>query len=116
VAVDFFGHPGVGVGVVAQRPQLLAAEETAAARDRERHDDAVADFQLLVVLADFDDFAHELVAEDVSRLHRRNVAIEQVQIRSADRRGGDLDDGVSAVEDRRIGDAFYPDVVGRVPD
>ena len=34
---------------------------------------------------DFDDLAHELVAEHVARAHRRDVAAEQVQVRAAHR-------------------------------
>ena len=85
VAVQLLRHPRVRVRVVAQRPELLLAEEAAAARDRERHDDAVADLQLGVLLADLDDFAHELVAEDVARLHRRDEAVVEMEIGAADR-------------------------------
>src|SRR3954447_14954075 len=48
--------------------------------------------------------AHELVAHDVALLHRRHVAVEQVQVGSADRGRGDLHDRVAAVEDARVRD------------
>ena len=77
-SVELLGHPGIRVRVVAGRPQLPVAEEAAAAGDRERDDDPIADFQLVVVASDVDDFAHELMAEDVAALHGRNEAVEQV--------------------------------------
>ena len=100
IAVQLLGHPGIRIRVVAQRPELLLAEVAAAAGDGERHDDAIADLEPRVVFADLDDFAHELVAEDVALLHRRDVAVVDVQVGSADRRRRDLDDGVARIEDR----------------
>jgi hypothetical protein len=35
---------------------------------------------LVIALPDLYDLAHELVAEDVAALHRRNVTVVQVQI------------------------------------
>jgi hypothetical protein len=72
------------------------------AGDRERHDHAVADLQLRHSGSDIDDFPHELVAEDVAALHRRDEPVEQVQVRAAYRRQRDLDDRVARVQDRRI--------------
>ena len=85
VAPQLLGHPRVGVGVLAQRVQLLLAEAAVAAGDGERHDDAVADLQVLDRRPDLDDLAHELVAEDVALLHRRDEAVVEVQIGAADR-------------------------------
>jgi hypothetical protein len=79
-----FGHPGVGVGVVAERPQLFLTEIAATARNRKRHDNPIADRKARVVFANFHDLAHELVTEHVAALHRRYEPVEQVQIRSAD--------------------------------
>jgi hypothetical protein len=43
----------------------------------------------LLTPALLDDLAHELVAEDVAALHRRDEAVVEVQVRAADRRAGD---------------------------
>ena len=43
-------------------------------------------FRFLTASPDLDDFAHELVAEDVALLHRRHEAVVEVQVRAADRR------------------------------
>jgi hypothetical protein len=45
--------------------------------------------EVLDAAAGLDDLAHELVAEDVALLHRRDVAVVEVQVRAADRRRGD---------------------------
>ena len=79
-AVDLLLHPGVRVGVVARREQAAPAEEAVAAGDGERHDHAVADLQVRHRLADLDHLAHELVAEDVALLHRRDEAVVEVQV------------------------------------
>ena len=62
-----------------------------------------------VVPADLDDFAHELVAEHVALLHRRDIAVVDVQVGSADRRRRHLDDRVARIEDDRIGNGLDPD-------
>ena len=66
IAPQLLGHPGVRVRVLAERVQLALAAAAVAAGDRERHDDAVADLEVLDAAADLDDLAHELVAEDVA--------------------------------------------------
>ena len=98
IAVQLLRHPGVRVGVVAQRPELLLAEEAMPAGDRERHHHAVADLQARVAAADVHHLAHELVAEDVPLLHGGDVAAVDVQVRAADRGGGNPDDGVARVQ------------------
>jgi hypothetical protein len=110
IPVQLLRHPRIRIRVVTQGPELLLAEIAAATRDGEGHDDAIADFQARVLRADLDDFAHELMAEHVAFLHRRNVAIVDVQIRSADRRRRHLDDGVAWIEDDRVRDGLDPDV------
>ena len=112
--VELLGHPGIGVRVVAGGPQLPVAEEAATAGDCER-DDPVADLQPVVVASDVDDFAHELVAEDVAAPHGRNESVEQVQIRAADRCEGDLDDGIARVEDPRLATRAMRTSSGPVP-
>ena len=96
------GHPGVRVRVLAERVQLLLAAPAVAAGDRERHDHAVADLQVVHLRPDLDHLAHELVAQDVALLHRRDEAVVEVEVGAADRRRGDLDDGVAAVQDLRV--------------
>jgi hypothetical protein len=114
-SVQLLRHPGIRVRVVTERPELPFAEEAAAACDRERDDDAVADAQSGVLSADLDDLAHELVAENVAGLQSRDEAVEQVQIRSADRRRRDADDRVTGIQDLRIRHALDSDVVRAVP-
>ena len=66
IAPELRGIFMIGVGALAARIEAVAAEEALAAGDRERHDDAVADLQLLVLGPDLDHLAHGLMAEDVA--------------------------------------------------
>jgi len=88
VAEELLRHPRVGIAVLTARVQLGPAGPTRPARDGEWDDDAVAHRQRRAVDpgAHLDDLAHELVAEDVAVLHRRHVAVDQMQVRAADRR------------------------------
>ena len=63
---------------------------------------------------DLDDLAHELVAHDVALLHRRHVAVEQVQVGAADRGRGDPHDRVAAVEDPGSGTSWTSTSFGPV--
>jgi hypothetical protein len=114
-AHDLLDHAGVRIGVIAQRPEIALAEEAVAARDRERNDHAITDRQVLHLRPQLDDLAHELMAEDVAGLERRDVTAVQVQIRSADAGGGDFDDGVTRVEDLGLGHVLHPHVFCAAP-
>src|ERR1051325_3189537 len=78
-------HPRVWIRVFTQRKHLFLAEETVAAGNRKRHDDAVANIQVGHFSPHLDYFAHEFMTEDIAALHRRNKTVVEVQIRSADR-------------------------------
>ena len=65
--------------------------------------------------ADLDDLAHRLVAEDVARLHRRQVAVEEVQVRAADAVEVILMITSVGVLDLRVGDGVDADVALAVP-
>ena len=113
VAHQLFGHPGVRVGVLAQRPEVTPAHVAGTAGDRERHHDTIADLEVLHRLAGLDHLAHELVAEDIAFLHRRDEAVVQVQIGSADGRRGDANDRIAGVQDLRVG--HLPDLEVLLP-
>src|SRR5690606_29039131 len=55
------GGRRVGVRALAEREELALAEKARAARDREGHDDAVADREIADRAALLDHLAHELV-------------------------------------------------------
>src|SRR5262249_1209877 len=88
-------HPlrdaGVGIAVLATGVELGRAGTAGTTGDRERYDHPVADPQPIRVdvRADLDDLAHELVPQHVAVLHGRDVAVDQVQVRTADRGRGD---------------------------
>ena len=94
----------------------MPAGPAVAAGDRERDDDAVADLEVVHAAADLDDLAHELVPEDVALLHRRDVAVVEVQVGAADRGRRDPHDRVAVVEDLRVGDVLDLDGVASRPD
>src|SRR6185312_810860 len=62
-----------------------------------------------------DDLAEELVAEHVARLHCRDVAAEEMQVRAAHRARPHLQDDVLAVAYPRLGDLLDLDVVRALP-
>src|SRR5206468_8311052 len=90
-------------------------EKAVAAGDRKWHDDAIPWFQVGNVAAYLDNFSHELVPQDVALLHRRNEAIVEMQVRSADRRGCNPDNGVPCIQYLRIRNFLDPDIVFVVP-
>src|SRR3954467_381514 len=116
VAEHLLRQARVRVGVLAQRVELIPAVPAVAARDREGDDDAVADLQAGHITAGLDDLAHELVAEDVALLHRRDVPVVEVQVGAADRGRADLDDRVAPVEDLGVRDVLDLDRVAAGPD
>ena len=81
----FSAIQALGLELSQSDQSCVLAEEAAAAGDGERDDDAVAELQVLHVGADFDDLAHELVAEDVAGLHGRDEAVVEVEVGAADR-------------------------------
>ena len=85
------------------------------AADREGHDHPVADFEVGDLRTKLDDLAHVLMAENIAALHRRLIAVEQVQVGAADRAGGDPDDRVAGVLDLRIRNSVDADVTLPVP-
>ena len=72
-------------------------------------------FSLVIVVADLDHLAHGLVAHHVAGLHVRHEAAHQMQVRAADGAARDLDDGVAAILDLRVGDGFAANIFLAVP-
>ena len=58
------------------------------------------------------DDADALVPENPARRHTRHVALQDVQVGAADGGGGDPDDGVGRVLDRRAG-LLFPGALAR---
>jgi len=107
-------HRLCGVAVVAGAELLLLAEEAIATADGERNDDPLT-FLQRTFRSDFHNLAHEFVAEDVARPKRRDIAVVQVKVRTADRGRGDAQDGVSRVDDFGIGHGLDAHVVATLP-
>src|SRR3954467_384222 len=84
MAHQFLGLLLVAIGGVAAGPEFFFAKETFATTDGERNDHAVAFFKFRNAAADFDDFTHRFVPEDIAFFHRRHVMIVKMKIRSAD--------------------------------
>ena len=123
-SADPVGH-GVGRGVGERDPDVLGlgavdlvAEDPAAAAEAlavaafaavaarpaggdAGHEDPVADGDVLHPGADGLDGADGLVAEDPPVGDGGDVALQDVQVRAADRHGVDPHDGVGVVDDRR---------------
>src|SRR4051794_34304080 len=103
------------IASLAHRPIALAALLAIAAANRERHHHAVADLELFVIGAHFDDLAHEFMPEDVPLLHEGNVAVHQMKVRAADGASSHFDDGIPTVFDLWIRNAIAADVPFTVP-
>ena len=94
---------------------MLLAKETLAARDDKRDHDSLSHFEFLVARAHLNDLSHEFMTQHISRFHRRNRMIVEVQIGSANRGGRDLDDGVPGVDYLRIRNRLHADIMFTVP-
>ena len=97
------GDAGIGVGVVAQRPQIVPCSTSTAARDERAHHHAVTHAAVPDARPDLDDLAEELVADHVARRIAGMSAAEEVQVRAAHRARPHLQDDVLAVRIRGSG-------------
>src|SRR5579884_807276 len=112
---EFLRHPGIGIGVLAQGEEPSAAGPAVSAGDGKRDDHAVTRDQGLNRRAHLDDLTHEFVPQDVSSLHRRDIAVVYVEIGTADGGGGDAHDRIPRIEDLRIGDLLDAHIFLAVP-
>jgi hypothetical protein len=93
----------------------MLAEPAGSAGDREGHDDAVTLLVLGDAAAHLDHLTHRLVTDDVTLFHGGHETVVEMQVRTADRGRGDLDDDVGGVDDLRIGNGVDTDVFLAVP-
>ena len=100
VSPQLLGEDRLRVGVVAERVLLGAAVPAAAAGHHRADHHPVADLDPAYVRAGLHHLTHELVAEHVPLPHRRQVPVDQVQVRAADAARPDLDDDVASRSDR----------------
>src|SRR5919202_3931144 len=115
IAPELFGQGSIRVRVITERPKSPFAEETVAACDRKGHNHTVTLPQILHLTPKLDDLAHELVAEDITFLHRRDIAIVEMEIGAANGGRRDFDNGIARVENLRIGDCLDPHIGDAVP-
>src|ERR1019366_9555149 len=88
-------------GTLAVAP--LATEATGTTSRDARDEDTVADVYVLHARADLFDAPHRLVADDAAVDHRQDVALQDVQVRAADRGRVDPHDRVGVGRQRRAG-------------
>src|SRR4051794_17030233 len=79
----------------------------AATRNREWHDDTVADLEFFHLTTDLHNFAHELMAKDIAFLHGRHIAIVEMQVRSANGGGCDFHNAIARIQNARIVDLLH---------
>jgi hypothetical protein len=117
LAEHCFAEVRLRVRILAAAPQLSTAEKALAAAHKKWNRHAVADLHFVSVdaRAEFLDDAHRLVAEDIAGLHKRDEAVDQVQVGAADTRRGYANDGVARVNDFWIGDVFDLHHIGSAP-
>jgi hypothetical protein len=115
VAEHLVGDLAVAVGAFAHREIAAAALLAFAADDRKGNNDPVSRFELPVLRAHLDHFAHEFMAHDVAAHHARDEAVEEVQVGAADRARRHFDDRVARILDLRVGNGVAADVLLAVP-
>src|SRR5688572_24236713 len=108
-------HPRVRITVLAERPHVLPAAPALSTGDREGDHHAVAHLDVSHFTTRLYNLAHEFVAEDVTMLHCWHEAVEQVEIRAADRSRRYLDDRVARIEYLRVGDMRHLDMFRTLP-
>ena len=90
----------------AEAVAALLAESAATAGRDAGNEHAIAGLERGDGVADLDDCADGLVAEDSARLDRGDVALENVKVGPADRRGVDPDDRVGRILETGVGNGF----------
>ncbi|MNV47153.1 hypothetical protein D3C71_1390120 [compost metagenome] len=103
-----------GVGGLAGRELGKPTMETLTTRNHERNHHAVARAQIHHARAHLLHYAHELMTEHVAGMQIRDLAAVQMQVRAADRRGGDTQDDVVRGGQRGIGHGIDPYILAAV--
>src|SRR4051812_36108291 len=75
MTVGLLEHPGVWIGVVAQRPLLIPAKLTVPTANHGDDYHALSRMQLFDIRACFNHLAHKFVTNNVTLLHGGNVAV-----------------------------------------
>lgn len=88
--------------------------EAAATGNHERNHDPIARPKVAHTAADLFDNAHELMAQHVAAVQVGNLAAIQMQVRTADRRGGHAQNQVVGSRQHRVGDGVDTDVLAAV--
>ena len=115
VTEDLVASLLVAIRSLADREIPAPALVAFAAGDRERHDDAVTDLELVVSWPDLDHFAHELVAHDVAGFHAGHQGVVEMNVGATNRGARHPDDGIPRRLDLGIGDMVATDIVLAVP-
>src|ERR1700722_10436403 len=105
----------IRIGVIAGRPDLLAAKLTVAAGDGKRHNNAIATLQISYTFSNLLHDSHEFVTEDIAGFHRRDKAVVEVQVGTAYGGPRYFQDRVVRVQQKRIGDTQGFKVVLSLP-
>jgi hypothetical protein len=98
------------------REELAVAHPAVATGDVEGNDDTVAGADVLDLGPDLLDDPHWLVPEDVAAIQKGAHHFVQVQVRAADRRGGDVHHGIGRLFDSGIRDLLHANVATPLPD
>jgi hypothetical protein len=82
--------------------KTVATEKAFATGNRERHNHTIADLELCVLGANFNDLSHVLVAKNVSLFHRWNDAAVYVKVGATNRASSDFDNRVTRMLNFRV--------------
>ena len=94
---------------------MLPAKPTFPAADRERNYDPIADCKGSDSGSEFDHLAHIFVTENVATLHGRLIAVQKMEVGTADRAGRDFNNRVARMLNFRVGYSVDPHIPFTVP-
>ena len=100
---------------VAAGIELLCTEETVTAGNDKRHHNSISFFELRHRTPYVDDDAHGLMPKHVAFFHSHHKSIVKMEVRSANRGRGDLDNRVCRFLNLGIGNRIDADVVFTMP-
>src|SRR4051794_29902007 len=81
----------------------------------EGNNDAITHLQILHSRANFHNFAHEFMADDIARLHGGDVAIVDVQIGTANGSRSNAQNGITWIQNLGIWNVLHSHIMFSIP-
>jgi hypothetical protein len=108
-------HLSVGIGSITARKKAPAGKTNSPAADREGNNDPIADRKVSDFGSEFDHLAHIFMTENVAALHGRLIAVQKMEVGTADRAGRDFNKRVARMLNFGIGYSVDPHIPFTLP-